>query len=117
MDARELAGPSIRRSLVYGADARRQNGTFFAVNPRMVLTCRHVIAGVHPNERVSLEGGSVSGDVSGLKLHCNEDKLMDVALGVLPDATPDFEDWLTRVPRPPAEWRSPVHCLGYREIG
>ncbi len=117
MDAREFAGPSIRRVLAYGADARRQIGTFFAVNPRMVLTCRHVIAGVRPNERIALEGGPISGDVSGLKWHSNEDNLIDVALGVLPDGTPDFKDWLTPVPRPPAEWRSPVHCLGYREIG
>ena len=117
MDARELAGQSIRRVLANGADTRRQIGTFFAVNPRMVLTCRHVIAGVRPNERLALEGGPVSGDTGGLKWHCNEDKLMDVALGVLPDGTPDFENWLTPMPRPPAEWRSPVHCLGYREFG
>ena len=117
MDARKLAGPSTRRVLADGAGVRRQIGTFFAVNSRMVLTCRHVIAGARSNERLTLEGGPVSGDVGGLEWHCNKDNLMDVALGVLPDGTPKFKRWLTPVPRPSAEWRSPVHCLGYREIG
>lgn len=118
MDARGRAGPATRRVLAGSATGRRQVGTFFAVNRRMVLTCRHVLEAVHAeSERPALEGGADSGDVGGLKWCIHEDAQMDVALGVLPAGTPDFEDWLTPAPCSPAEWRQPVHCLGYRNLG
>jgi hypothetical protein len=105
---RKFAGPATLKVLSIGEQSREFIGTAFAVNDRMVLTCRHVVKDAQAVGHAAVDGCHL-GDICGLVWSVHED--LDVALGVAKD--PIFDNWLIPSCANIAASATSITCVGY----
>ena len=109
-----IAGPAIMKVLSVGESSRDFIGTAFAVNDRVVLTCRHVVQKAKVVGNLVLDCGHL-GDVGRLDWSAHEDPALDVAVGITDKAT--FHDWLTPACIEVGALATPITCVGYGSEG
>ena len=106
----ESVGPAIKKVLKVAGRSRRLVGTAFAVNSRMVLTCRHVVRADDIAGSLVLDGGHL-GDIGQLEWLVHGEATVDVALGVTDEST--FRAWLTPACVDVAALTAAITCVGY----
>ena len=109
MTTSEMVGQATMKIMRRSNRGRSFVGTCFAVNERMVLTCRHVLEAAEEGGAVAAVDGGHVGDIGRLRWTVHDQH--DVGVGSVQKRT--FHNWLTPVCVDLAELEAPVTCIGY----